>query len=835
MNEKKQNASQERTASTIAAVFLVAILANFILSMFLERQTGDWQHFARGGVVFAFGIVTMIAMRLIRQGQAELGIWLILGGLLSSMISTALFLANFGLQLGLIAVLIVFTVVAQALPRKKIKWAMGLAILSGLVTYSLDFLSLTYRVPAPPIFTRSLSILAGMVIIILVQLMIRRAWSGSIRAKLIAAFVVISLVSLGTVDFFVTRSVQSLLETQIGNNFAARAKNSLTLTNDFFLEKVSQLYAQANDDTLRKALDERNLSYSGSQTQILAQIASLDESWIGAPANDPFILSIIADNPAINPAAGALADLLSNFPDHTELILTDRYGATVAATGNLSDYYQGDEEWWQRAWNGGEGALFISEPEYDESSAVTALLISLPIVEKNTGKPIGVLRSTLNVESLFAVLTVEGVGESGHTVLFDSNGEVIYDPRASVEDSSGLPIALRQEFVGKEAYFDVAVDQYGHEYIFGHARFIPEAENGAHTHAASYNESEERIADTVAELRWAAVFRQETEEAFAPVAQITRTILIVSAVIIALAMVFSLVIGQLLTAPVIRLTSVAEDVARGNLNVRAKVETEDEVGALAAAFNKMTAQLQDLIGTLEQRVADRTRAIETSAEIGRRLSAVLSQDELVRAVVEQLQKELGYYHVHIYLFDREHENLVMAGGSGEAGQKLLASGHSLPKGKGLVGRAGHLNATVLISDVSRNPEWLPNPLLPETKSEAAVPIAIQDEVLGVIDVQQNTVNGLSQADADLIASIASQVAVALQNARLFAQARRDAERKARLDAMGQEIQGAKSVEEALKISVRELGRALGAPRASVRLKSAALGTGGIPAQPEQDV
>jgi putative methionine-R-sulfoxide reductase with GAF domain len=299
----------------------------------------------------------------------------------------------------------------------------------------------------------------------------------------------------------------------------------------------------------------------------------------------------------------------------------------------------------------------------------------------------------------------------------------------------------------------------------------------------------------------------------------------------ALALWFSRSISQ----PLREMVSVSLRIAQGDYSSQAQVKGSHEVGVLAESFNSMTAKLRDLIGTLEQRVADRTRAIETSAEIGRRLSAVLSQDELVRAVVEQLQKELGYYHVHIYLFDREHENLVMAGGSGEAGQKLLASGHSLPKGKGLVGRAAHLNATVLISDVSRNPEWLPNPLLPETKSEAAVPIAIQDEVLGVIDVQQNTVNGLSQADADLIASIASQVAVALQNARLFTQAQRDAERKARLDAMGQEIQGAKSVEEALKISVRELGRALGAPRASVRLKSAALATGEIPAQPEKDV
>lgn len=228
-------------------------------------------------------------------------------------------------------------------------------------------------------------------------------------------------------------------------------------------------------------------------------------------------------------------------------------------------------------------------------------------------------------------------------------------------------------------------------------------------------------------------------------------------------------------------------------------------------------QLQGLNAELESRVALRTQALVTSAEIGRTVSTILDQAQLVTTVAQEIRDAFNYYQVHLYLLDKSGDTLELAAGAGHAGAELLRQRHRVPVEKGLVGRAARTNQPVLAPDVNQVESWLPNPLLPDTQSEITVPIALGGKVLGVLDVQQNVRNGLGQSDADLLLSISGQVAVALENARLLAEARAQAEQEALINQISQQIQSATTMEEAMQVAVREIGRTVHAPQTRVRL------------------
>ena len=286
------------------------------------------------------------------------------------------------------------------------------------------------------------------------------------------------------------------------------------------------------------------------------------------------------------------------------------------------------------------------------------------------------------------------------------------------------------------------------------------------------------------------------------------------------AFVIGLSVMQAISRPLQSLTSAAQRIASGDMTARVQVSSGDEVGQTAAAFNAMADRLSKTLAAL----TDRTRDLTLATEVSQRIAEVRDIDVLLTDAVELIQNRFDLYYAQVYLLDNTGQNLILRTGTGEAGKTMLAQGHKVPRGKGLVGRVAETNASLLVSNVSTNPDWLPNPLLPETKSEVAVPISIGDQVLGVLDVQHSVTSDLKQEDADLLHSIANQIAIAVRNALTFTEIQQRAEREALITDISRKIQGTTTIENALQVAIREIGRALGSNDTRVILESPVMTT-----------
>lgn len=253
----------------------------------------------------------------------------------------------------------------------------------------------------------------------------------------------------------------------------------------------------------------------------------------------------------------------------------------------------------------------------------------------------------------------------------------------------------------------------------------------------------------------------------------SQTIAIIASVAALLMLTFGLTaIAVHVLRPIGQLTQAATAIAEGDLNHSVPLlNSNDELEILSTSFNRMTGQLRDLVGQLEQRVTARTQRLEIVASLSERLNAILDLNELLAEVVNQVKDNFGYYHAHIYLLDEKGEKLVVAEGTGPAGAEMKVKGHAirLDTPTSLVARAARTGEIVRVDNVREAKDWLPNPLLPNTYSEMAVPIISEGKVVGVLDVQQDRVAGLDDGDESLLRSLANQVSVEIRNARQFAE------------------------------------------------------------------
>lgn len=279
--------------------------------------------------------------------------------------------------------------------------------------------------------------------------------------------------------------------------------------------------------------------------------------------------------------------------------------------------------------------------------------------------------------------------------------------------------------------------------------------------------------------------------------------------------------------PINLLTQSAREISQGDFSHQVNIQSGDELGQLAMAFNTMMSQLRGALNTLEQRVAARTRDLEIVAEVGTATATIQESKRLLQEVVDLTRERFHLYHSHIYLLGEEGKNLVLTAGAGEPGRVMVASGHSIPldREQSLVARAARERKGVTVNDVTHAPDFLPNPLLPETRSELAVPMIVGGRVIGVFDIQSEQIGRFTEADVNIQTTLAAQLATSIQNVRSFEQSKEQAELQSLVNVIGQRIQRTASIEETLQTAIRELGTALGASRVKANLDPTRQGDG----------
>lgn len=214
----------------------------------------------------------------------------------------------------------------------------------------------------------------------------------------------------------------------------------------------------------------------------------------------------------------------------------------------------------------------------------------------------------------------------------------------------------------------------------------------------------------------------------------------------------------------------------------------------------------------------RALQLETVAEISREVSSSLIVDNLLRQAVELVRERFNFYHAAVFLVDSVGEYAVIREATGEAGAQMKRAGHKLGVGsKSLVGRTTLEKEALVVNDVSKDQTYYANPLLPETKAEACLPLRVGDRILGVLDVQSTRIYAFTGENIKILQILADQLAVAVVNSELFAEAQERLSQHRLLHHVTTAAASSTTIEEALNSAVQGLQVTLGGDQISILL------------------
>lgn len=832
-NEKQAGERKARNAFLITIAVAAAHFVAVVYYLYLGWTTGTAQLYELAAISFALGVLSGIGALLSKRGQPTQGLILILGALSVSYPPVAATLVSgLGTVLGLALMGIGPMSAFQVLPKRSGRVMTVLTIVAGLATLLLDVFGSTARPPLPGIV---IQLLAVSVVGMLGYSIVRQFRDYPLRTKLVLGFLGV-LVLAGIVDALAIREQFNAAEqTAVGEaGHVAETLGVVVARNQVELQElIGQLHETQQREVRVLDLDQRILAsaipgsigtiYDADQTDEVAStledgqprafletsaefpqgikqvvVPIRDESTekvIGAVMLDytevlqqtsfaeaqnltTEINSILASNPA---SLQSFISILFN-ARHQDMVVVDLQKRIVADSSpeNSAAIYTRDL--------GGEVSAVLqdgqqrafSEISVDHPRGIQQVVTPLKDL---SGQIIGATILGTNLETEQAAISQAAQIAEVISAEVSQNQARLQELIAQISETQkrdvevvGADLRVLADSAPEDNGTIIQHDQNGEVAATlkdGQSRtFVEVSEEypqGIKQVVVPTKDESGKIVSVVI-LDYTSLYDEVQQSAN----NAARLLIFLGTGGLLLAFAISQVISASIATPISQLSNAAQKIGSGELNTPIPLlsSNKDEVGILASAFRNMTAQLRGLIGSLEQRVAERTQELETAAEVVRAVSEKTADIYgMLNDAVHLISERFHLYYVQIYLADTAGRTLTLRAGSGEVGAELLRRGHSLPlDSTSINGRAAAERVTVIVSDTAQSANFRPNPILPNTRSEAAIPLIVGGKVVGVLDLQSAFIGALSETNLTAFEALSGQLAIALQNAALFAQA-----------------------------------------------------------------
>ncbi len=761
-------------------LMLLASIANLVIYL----RTSQWQYLAVSGISLFSILVHILAWGwTASHRQYPTGIWAIIAAQILTALLVPLFYESYWL-IGLFPLVLAPLEAGLVDNLRRIPLAIVLSLLAaaGMLLFDLwaPFARVAALEPASgafalatSLFILQLGMLAGLLWII------RRHHTGAIYPQLDLAtqlslvFTGLSAMTTVVVLGVLIAQIRSSQIEQVGENFRTLALINAERVGNSLNEQIDSLLAMGRQNTiLQEALAKANAAYPASNKAALAQVLQAEQSWQAAPDSSQLVLGRRSSPEAIELSKYRGADLL-----HNNLLITDRLGGLVAVQGaRPAHYYFGSQEWWQVAWNEGQGGIYLGDLQIDPGSGKATVFIAVSILDPKTNKIIGILASTYALSAIQREIQRAQERISGEIALITATGVVIAGKAGQEGQSIGTPLWQQTPpLTLAQSSWRLGRDYLQRDAVIAYAPL--DTTTGVNL-------------DTLQSLHWSTIVNETRSAALAEVNRSIKVTTLVGVLVMIVIVIIASSVAQLLTRPIDALTETAVTISQGNLEKRARLAGPVELMTLAEAFNTLASSLQLLINNLQDQVAERTVQLQARADelltlnrIQQSVASDLNLRQTLGIVAREMGELFGVNYTGIALLDRQRTHLTIVA-------EYLRDSHSpstlnltIPVSEDIAS-SRVIESRKTIARLQAQAGGLPGAALKENAAEPEhelvdlrgvcsmmiVPLMARGEVIGTIDItSDDEKREFTPSDVQLAETIAGQIAGTIENARLFSE------------------------------------------------------------------